>query len=210
VGSPRDGATFATTGKDGTFRVWESATRKILRQSDGHAQALVGGRVVLSDDGKFLAGSVNMMTPFTSGTWPRAKDLHSLHGHRNGPLTVAFAPDGKTADRQPRRHEEQARGGLVAAPLGLSHRLKSWRLWRQPQEGRGHPHPVRAARRFPDDDHYSGLVRQIDPLGSKELSAWNLPTREIKEDGKTYLRYAGIDWPSRPMAHLAGNQCGPD
>ena len=78
-----DGALLATTGNDGTARVWETATGQELLLLDGHDGERLGG-VEMSNDGTFIATSG---ADGTAKVWDAATGelLHTLSGHLDNP-----------------------------------------------------------------------------------------------------------------------------
>ncbi|MCT9931718.1 AAA family ATPase [Planotetraspora sp. A-T 1434] len=90
-----DGATLATTGHDGTVRLWDRATRKQVGSPlAGHTGSVHS--VAFSPDGGTLA---TVGDDRTVRLWDRAghKEVGSpLTGHSGPVHVVAFSPDGRT------------------------------------------------------------------------------------------------------------------
>jgi WD40 repeat protein/class 3 adenylate cyclase len=86
-----DGSRFATTGKDGTATVWETATGQRLLTLTGHKGDVNG--VAFSPDGSLLAttGSDRTVRLWDAANGQR---IDVLRGHRDLVLGVAFSPDG--------------------------------------------------------------------------------------------------------------------
>jgi WD40 repeat protein len=85
-----DGTVAATGGADGTARVWDVATGKLLGTFGGHRERV---KVAVSPDGKRLAtGDQDVVRVFDVKA---GKEVWQAKGHK--PLEqVTFSPDGKT------------------------------------------------------------------------------------------------------------------
>ena len=88
-----DGRILATAGDDGTVRLWEADTGRLLRALVGHGSAVPA--VTWSPDGKMLASASR---DGTVRFWDAemGRPLHTLAGHGRPVLDVAWSPDGKT------------------------------------------------------------------------------------------------------------------
>jgi WD40 repeat protein len=87
-----DGKTVATTGDDGTARIWAPLTGEDLMIFKGHTDRVTG--VAFSPDGKYL---VTCSFDSSVRLWEVAsgKEIRRFAGHRNGSFSAAFSPDGK-------------------------------------------------------------------------------------------------------------------
>jgi WD40 repeat protein len=88
----RDSQTLASGGADGTAKIWEASSGKLLRTIAAHAGPVSG--VAFSPDGRLLASS---SWDRTVKVWEAATGnlLHTLSGHTLAATRVAFTPDGK-------------------------------------------------------------------------------------------------------------------
>ncbi len=82
---------LASGGADGTVRVWEARSGKLLHELKGHAFGV--RTVAYAPDGASLASGG---ADGTVRVWEArsGKLLHELKGHAGGVRTVAYAPDG--------------------------------------------------------------------------------------------------------------------
>lgn len=88
----RDGRTVITGNFNGTVKLWDVASGRLLRSLDGHADVVYKG--VLSPDEKILAscsrdGRIKIWEVATG------RELRVLNGHTRPVKAVAFSPDGK-------------------------------------------------------------------------------------------------------------------
>lgn len=93
VGFNRDGRTLATGNFNGTVKLWEIATGRLLRTLDGHSDVVYKG--VFSPDEKILAscsrdGKIKLWDLATGNV------LRTLSGHTGPVKGVTFSPDGRT------------------------------------------------------------------------------------------------------------------
>jgi RNA polymerase sigma factor (sigma-70 family) len=90
-----DGKILATGGRNSTFRLWEMATGKELRQIQGHPGT--GLFVAFSLDGKLLATAASCGdNPLCVWETATGKELRRFQGHLHGVVFVAFGPDSQT------------------------------------------------------------------------------------------------------------------
>ncbi len=87
-----DGRSFVAGGHDGVVRVWDDATRRVVRTLEGH-EGIVWD-VCFNRDGSLLATASQ---DGTAGLWDAAtgKRLHVFR-HKTRVNTVRFSPDGRT------------------------------------------------------------------------------------------------------------------
>jgi WD40 repeat protein len=180
-----DGALLAVSDGDGMIRVYDAATGKVRHRYRGHTK-WVGG-LAISADGKLLASSASKPADNAVHLWDlgKEKELLSFVGHRSGPLTVAFLPDGKTVATV--SHEESS--------------LLCWtdwslRLW-DAASGK-EIHAVKESQgaievaTFSRDGsrlatlRHDGTLRVWDVHEGNVLKEWIGPTREIKKIGIVY------------------------
>jgi WD40 repeat protein len=116
-----NGKTLASGSGDQTVKLWETATGKLLRTLQGHADEV--SSVAWSPDGKILAsGSYDQ----TVKLWEAAtgKLLSTLQGHTGQVCSVAWSPDGKTlasgSSDQTVKLWEAATGKLLSTLQGHS------------------------------------------------------------------------------------------
>src|SRR5687767_7697374 len=93
LGFSRDGRTLITGNFNGTVKLWDVASGRLLRSLDGHTDVVYKG--VLSPDEKILAscsrdGKIKIWEVATG------RELRVLSGHTRPVKAVAFSPDGKT------------------------------------------------------------------------------------------------------------------
>lgn len=88
----RDGRTLVTGNFNGTVKLWDMASGRVLRTLDGHTDLVYKG--VLSPDEKVVAscsrdGKIKVWDLATG------RELRTLIGHTGPVKAVAFSPDGK-------------------------------------------------------------------------------------------------------------------
>jgi WD40 repeat protein len=86
-----DGKLLASGSVDGTIKLWETQTWKLLDIVRDPTGGLYN--MAFSPDGRLLAwGSTDANVKVLDA---RTKDIHSLRGHTSWVEDVAFSPDGK-------------------------------------------------------------------------------------------------------------------
>ena len=178
-----DGTLLAVSDGNGMIRVYDAATGKVRHRYRGHTTPVRG--LAISADGKLLASSPDRQD-YAIHLWDLDKEKEALSfvGHRTGPLTVAFLPDGKTVATVSR--------DLASWPA-LTWADWSLRLWdaasgkemyaeKEPQGG------AIQATAFSHDGtrlatvRHDGILRVWDVRCGKVVREWTGPT-EIKEHG---------------------------
>ena len=97
-----DGKTLATTGRDGSIRLWDVGTGKVRATLKGHKGSVFA--LAFSPDGKVLAsgpyagGIEGSKGDYAIKLWDveSGKETAALSGHVKGIYSLTFAPDGKT------------------------------------------------------------------------------------------------------------------
>lgn len=88
-----DGKTLASGHVDGTIRLWDVATGKVIKMLEGHADAV--SSVVFWPDGKTL-GSGSLDRKIKIWTVATGKPNASLEGHSGGVTSMILNSDGNT------------------------------------------------------------------------------------------------------------------
>ena len=208
-----DGRVVTTCCSDGTARVWEAATGKLLHEFKALSTRF--DSVALSRDGRLLAlmGRADQAIHLWDVAAPR--ELHSFGGHRSGPLTVAFSRDGKTAFTASRDWK-----------IGLPRDWADWSLrqW-DPATGK-ELHVTRAdlgdlarGATFSADGRFlatftnDGTLRLWDAPNGKEIRRWQTPMKgEIIEypSGSVKTTYPGTAPVFAPDGNTLFAACGPN
>jgi WD40 repeat protein len=96
-----DGKTLASRGADATFRLWDVAARKEIRQMEmevadqGTRDENPGQGLALSPDGRTMAGNLPLGKPDLL-LWDTASGKVRCRLTRYRPWSLAFSPDGQT------------------------------------------------------------------------------------------------------------------
>jgi WD40 repeat protein len=194
-----DGRTLTAGTRDGTVRVWESATGKLLHRITGLASTV--DRVALSPDGSLLVAAEKGYQGIHLLDVATGNEVHTFAGHRTGGLIVAFSRDGKavmTANRD--------FSWTLPPPPDCG--VWSLRRW-DPETGKELRVTARnlkaqvCAAGFSADGsrlatlHQDGALRLWDTEAFRELRDWKVPTSErrllrpevsalaLSHDGKT-------------------------
>ncbi len=169
--------TVSGKGNDRTVRIHAAVTGKGLAEFQSPTGSV--WRAALSHDGKLVA-----LTDRTGGTiqvWDvgRGKPVHAFAGHPNGPVTVAFAADGKSV------FTTTSRNNRTQPPAQWADwSLRQW----DPLTGK----ELRVTRKdLGTEVHWccfsadggvlavvtaEGKLRLWDTAADKELRSWNVPT----------------------------------
>lgn len=91
----RDGRWLASAGADGTVRIWESATGRLIRALLGHEREVLALAWSPAKEVSVLAsaGQDNTVLLWNAAT---GQILHTLAGHEGAVRALAWSPDGKT------------------------------------------------------------------------------------------------------------------
>ncbi len=160
----RDGAHVLTGSKDGTLKLWDIATTRLVRTFVGHKRDITA--VALSPDGtRALSGSEDK----TVRLWEVATGrlIRTIYAHldsRNEVASVAFSPDG--------RRLLSSSGGEDAAKLWDA---ETGRLVRMFRHARGSLHSaVHSAVFSPDGDRLATAG-----TGDKLVNIWSAETGQL-------------------------------
>lgn len=88
----RDGKTLVTGNFNGTVKLWDVASGRVLRTLDGHTNVVYKG--VLAPDEKVIA-SCSLDGKIKLWDLATGRELRTLTGHTDAVKAVAFSPDGK-------------------------------------------------------------------------------------------------------------------
>jgi WD40 repeat protein len=88
----RDGKTLVTGNFNGTVKLWDMASGRVLQTLDGHSHLVYKG--VLSPDEKIVA-SCSLDGKIKLWDLATGRELRTLTGHTDGVKAVVFSPDGK-------------------------------------------------------------------------------------------------------------------
>lgn len=88
----RDGKTLVTGNFNGTVKLWDTASGRVLQTLDGHSHLVYKG--VLSPDEKIVA-SCSLDGKIKLWDLATGRELRMLTGHTDAVKAVAFSPDGK-------------------------------------------------------------------------------------------------------------------
>jgi WD40 repeat protein len=173
-----DGAVLTCRSKDGTVRIWDTATGQVRARFKALSTSI--DRIVLSSDGKRVALTGRADDAIHVWSVAAGRELHSFVGHRAGPLTIAFLKDGKEI-------VTVSRDGGHSTPIVTEWADWSFRRWdaatgAQMAVTSSNPkgevyHTVFSAdgRRLAMVIH-DGTLRLWDVEAGKELRNWQTPT----------------------------------
>jgi WD40 repeat protein len=187
-----DGGSVASTGLDGTVKVWDTSPWKLRRTLPGHANGLVA--MDFSPHSRTLAlgsadGAVYLLDP-------AAKEIQrELRGHTDVVSAVAYSPDGATL-----------------ATGGYDRTIRLWDLAAGEVRAtlEGHKRPVWSVAFSPDGKTLASGAGNVGSMGSVKL--WDLETNTERRtfkgpfqpvravcyspDGNTLAIAAGDGWPN--------------
>jgi WD40 repeat protein len=180
-----DGSHLATGSLDGTVRLWETAGNKLRRKLKVNG-ALVYS-VAFSPDGHYLAagtGPSNVLRkerlPADVLVWDlrTGQRLHTLKGHLNAVLSVAFSP----APLDGSRRAVRAAPRWLLASAGADAIVRLWEIPSGQEQPalKGHKSVVMGVAFSPDGKRLATaggdrVVRLWDPVTGKEQRAWEVP-----------------------------------
>jgi WD40 repeat protein len=195
-----DGRALTATTHDGTVRVWEAATGKLLHRLTGLSSPVE--RVALSPAGRVLLTVQRADLAIHLWDVAKGKELHAFPGHRTGPLAVAFSGDGKTVLTA---SHDWRRGTPVSAWDDWS--LRRW----DPETGkelgvtsRDPKGEVHYCAFSPDGSRlatvlHDGTLRLWDAGAGKELRDWKVPTRETRIGAPGKMEKYALEAISEPV-----------
>ena len=95
-----DGRFFASTGTDGTIRIWETESGEVVRRLKGHTSGIAA--IAYSPDGRFIVSGGGWFgnsgrDDIVAGLWDAGSGelVMSITDHSRAVTSVAFSPDGK-------------------------------------------------------------------------------------------------------------------
>jgi WD40 repeat protein len=159
-----------------TLRVWEAATGKRLQEFKVQVPRLGYGG--LSHDGKLLALTSGLGGSIHVWDVAKGKELNTFAGHRNGPLVVAFAADGRTVY-------------TVNCGHWLDWSLRRWDAESGKELRASEADPSGGGRwaAFSPDGRLLAIVVQDgtlhlwDTAAGREVRTWKISTRLVTENG---------------------------